>query len=116
VRDGLEIGRLVSLNGEWQGRAEWLLIVDASLLHLVGVLQQGSRVELQVQQRLVPLSTLRDPVLTTTHQQQAQQVYLRSVELRVLFHEGEISVAAELPDRNVDRILTFTRSLNAARG
>jgi hypothetical protein len=70
----------------------------------------------QVQQRLVPLSTLRDPILTTMHQEYSQQVYLKSADLRVVLQDGEIRVSAELPDRKVDRILAFSRSLNSARG
>jgi hypothetical protein len=116
VRDGLEIDRLRYESGAWQGSAEWLLIVDASLIHLLGVLVHDGKPTFQVQQRLVPLSTLRDPILTTMHQEYSQQVYLKSADLRVVLQDGEIRVSAELPDRKVDRILAFSRSLNSARG
>lgn len=119
VEDGVELASLkYTGNNAWTGHIEWLLLLDAHLLHLTGQLAnvEQAKTKLSVMHQFYRLSTLTD-VKVTTEQEDGGTIHLYSARLDFTFApKGTFSVAATLPEKNANAVLGFSkRLLTAAR-
>jgi hypothetical protein len=118
VEDGVELARLQYGNNTWTGHIEWLLLLDTHLLHLTGQLanvEQG-KVKLSVTHQFYRLSTLID-LKVTTEQERAVAIHLYSAQLDLTFApKGSLTVAATLPEKNANAVLSFSKRVLAAVG
>ena len=114
VVDGLELNRETYDDSKWHGQTEWVLMYKSFLLHVKVEISGPNRQELKLEHRKLPLSRIQSVVLTTEHQEQANDAYLKSVGLVVRFSNTEtVDVSATLPDQKAHKILSFAQHLNA---
>lgn len=116
VVGGIQLARLEYVNSNWRGHIEFLLLLDSCLVSVKGTLKEGKRRTLNFSQRLRPLSRLEDVTVTTNHEEQAGQVYMRSVELLATFGGADpVKLTAELPDVEIKLVLQLARQLLTTR-
>lgn len=112
IRSGVVLDTIRREDNKWKGHVEYLLLLDRQVLHVKGTLIEGPKVTLRTSHHVFPLAALRRVTVTTDHEHQIGQTYLRAVELVLNLGDGtSFTAKAELPEAAVNLVLAFARSL-----
>lgn len=115
IHYAVEISRAELVGDDWRSNLEWLLLLDHTVLHLVGRLVRRDRPRLEVEHRLFPLTTLTRVTVTPVYEEVMGRVHLRAAGAEVTWPSGTLKANAELPERSAEAVLAFARLLLARR-
>lgn len=97
---------------KWKGHVECLLLLNRQVLHVKGTMIEGPKATLHTSHHVFPLTALRRVTVTTDHEHQIDQAYMRAVEVVLNLDDGtSFTAKAELPKPEVNLVLAFARSL-----
>lgn len=115
ILGGIELDRLQYANDAWQGKVEFALVLENRVVHVVGTLKEGSRRTLALSHTFIPLTSLSNVAVVTNFEEQASQVYMRSVDVVVDFETAPpLKLTARLPDNDPKHVIQFAQALLAA--